>query len=339
MGQTVYDNDHVADSLTQAGWLPRWQPVGSETAWSSSEEGRSFEFSGSGDEAWIRYRHFIPSQKDWSEIKVRGHVERPPSPHLIIDFYAYDTGQTRMPLGEDPPLGVHWVGDLLIDLTLDAKKGEGTLVLDLVKGGRHFDCRLNLQTGEAALAIDGLAGFAPVAQTAARGPGRHQLTFANVDRQLLLWIDGQLATFSRPTSYDDLGNALPTSEDLAPAGIAARGANLKVEHLTLKRDIYYIAKKATGESFGTIDDYDYPGEPDKLDFTNPDRWTADSVFARRRSVEFALEADQFFMLGDNSPFSKDSRLWADGGPTFYVRRDQLIGRVFFVYWPEPSSVR
>jgi hypothetical protein len=49
------------------------------------------------------------------------------------------------------------------------------------------------------------------------------------------------------------------------------------------------------------------------------------------------------MLGDNSPQSKDSRLWWEIGPHLLCRgeayqigtvpEDQLIGRAFFVYWP------
>lgn len=112
---------------------------------------------------------------------------------------------------------------------------------------------------------------------------------------------------------------------------------MKAEHLLLKRDIYYIARKAPNDR--TISDYDYPGSDwgqEKIAefFTMPDRWTADSLFSWRQSVEFPLEADQFFVLGDNSPASKDSRLWADHkNPEYYVRRELLIGQALFIYWP------
>ena len=55
------------------------------------------------------------------------------------------------------------------------------------------------------------------------------------------------------------------------------------------------------------------------------------------------EHSEYFMLGDNSPGSKDSRLWWEIGPHLQhlgeeyqvgtVPADQLIGRAFFVYWP------
>ena len=56
-----------------------------------------------------------------------------------------------------------------------------------------------------------------------------------------------------------------------------------------------------------------------------------------------LTDGEYFVLGDNSPQSADSRLWIEVGS--HLRRrgrdyqlatvpeDQLIGRAFFVYWP------
>lgn len=43
--------------------------------------------------------------------------------------------------------------------------------------------------------------------------------------------------------------------------------------------------------------------------------------------EFTLKKDEYFMLGDNSKFSKDSRFF---GP---VPRVNLVGRAFLVFWP------
>ena len=50
-----------------------------------------------------------------------------------------------------------------------------------------------------------------------------------------------------------------------------------------------------------------------------------------------LGPDEFFMMGDNSPRSKDSRLWPNenrpGETRYAVKRTALVGKAFFTYWP------
>jgi signal peptidase I len=54
----------------------------------------------------------------------------------------------------------------------------------------------------------------------------------------------------------------------------------------------------------------------------PNRRDLNSTYPVRK-----IEAGQYFMMGDNRTSSCDSRVWGT------VSRDQLIGKVFFVYWP------
>jgi signal peptidase I len=76
-------------------------------------------------------------------------------------------------------------------------------------------------------------------------------------------------------------------------------------------------------------------------FYDPRTWDTTTVFKERRTVVFRLEEDQFFPLGDNSPQSKDARLWSNEGshdtgyhsPPPYVERELLIGKALVVYWP------
>ncbi len=35
-----------------------------------------------------------------------------------------------------------------------------------------------------------------------RGAGRHRLRMANIDDQIMLWIDGSLVKFDKPTAFD-----------------------------------------------------------------------------------------------------------------------------------------
>ncbi len=354
MLQSVYDNDFIVDEMTAVGWPLRWQasPAGEPAKnWQSADGGRSYRVEAkAGEGAWLRYQHFLPTDSDWLAIlERRFNKESPPRPQLITDFYPYNDVINKGEHGAPPnhTLGLNWVGDLKVDCELKVDKPDGKVILDLVKAGRHFRATLNVATGQAELSIDGLDDFHPQAQTSVRSPGVFQLGFANVDAQLALWVDGKRIEFDGETTYAPLANEVPTADDLAPVGIGSEGAAVSVSHLKLQRDIYYIADKFGDGPPGVIVDYPIvPGvpttmdQPDKLDefldfFSNPERWKpqgADqkSPFDERRMVEFSIGPNQFIALGDNSPFSLDSRLWS-GGP--FVDRSLLIGKAVFIYWP------
>jgi signal peptidase I len=352
MAQIVYDNDYVVDAMTQAGWPLRWQNWPADASegsgsdgWKSDDGGRSFAIeSAAGDIRWLRYRHYVPSLFDWQAIR-QGRLDRDAvKPLLITDFYGYDTSVERnKPAAQARMLGLHWVGDLLVECDLESTDGRGTAHLDLVQGGKHFRCAINCETGEARLAIDGLDEFQPKVQTAVRGPGRHHVAFANIDRQLLLWVDGRPVEFDAATVYEKLGNDVPQSTsddplDLAPAGIGSQSAKLAVSHIRLWRDIYYIATRQN--EFGGPTDYT-GGAIAVLNYeqwfhflSTPELWApadARSLFdLRREDAIFELAADQFFMLGDNSPMSEDARLWVGEKS---VSRELLVGRALIIFWP------
>jgi signal peptidase I len=355
MAQIVYDNDFVADAMTQKGWPVRWQPwpmSGSRESsgqWTSSDGSRTYQTDGAAPgDVWIRYQHFVPTSQDWARLERGVYANSaPPGPQLITDFYAYNGGIQRGSRALVPQ-GLDWVGDLLLDSTLQIQNNTGTVLLDLVKGGKHFRCALDVASGQATLSIDGLEDFHPAAQTAVKGPGTHRVLFSNVDRELRLWVDDSVVSFDAPTTYPDLKNDEPESTaadpgDLAPAGIGSRGAALRATHVRLLRDIYYIADKESSSS-GSGGIWDYPSgsavpamnAETLADFmSNPRKWKAqafgqESPFRQRQTVEFPLAEGQYFALGDNSPYSKDSRLWY---PEHYVDRSLLIGKALFIYWP------
>jgi signal peptidase I len=62
----------------------------------------------------------------------------------------------------------------------------------------------------------------------------------------------------------------------------------------------------------------------KLDepYIRPERRDLSGTYPVRQ-----IPKDQYFMMGDNRVSSCDSRVWGT------VSRDNLIGKVFFVYWP------
>jgi len=334
MLQPVYDNDFTP-TISQYGWPRRWGPIdpAAEAAW-QSEDGAAYRTDGAAEgEAWIRYEHRVPTGRDWHR-RIRTDVAPPVARQLISDFCGYNTGREADKPGPDlDAFGLHWVGDLAVELAADVQSDTGRLVLELVEGGRRMQCAFDLATGKATLSIDGRSDFGPTAETAVKGPGEHRLRFANIDDQLQLWIDNRLVEFDAPTTYPRLGNTMPTEADLAPVGIATDGAAVNVSHLKVLRDIYYIAMRpGMFENGRPVVITDFPREPAEAyeALSDPERW---GMLSGAREVEFTLGEDQFFALGDNSAKSKDGRLWEADGFEHFVHRELLTGKALFIYWP------
>ena len=352
MAQVVHDNDHVSRTLVEEKWPLRWQswPAGSEgAAWQASNEGAhlSLRRQGRGARVAALPAHRADRRQLVQLDRRRAIPARPPRPQLITDFYAFNARVLRRE-GDlmSYQLGLHWVGDLILDCDVTIEGDSGEVFFDLVKGGRHFDASIDVATGEARLSIDGLDDWHPKAATAVRG-GTHRVMFANVDRQLLLWIDDKLVEFDAPTTYDDLHNDRPeaggpSGGDLAPLGIGSRGVAMTVDHLRVLRDIYYVADTTHTHmlsDYQSNDGFLAHRNPEELAdfFSRPREWQdlrGGSLFDLREPVVFPLEADQFFVLGDNSPASSDARLWRQ----HFVPRDLLVGKALFVYWPHPLDL-
>ncbi len=375
MRQLVHDTDHDPALLHAAGWPLRWEPDDGATAWTSQAEasGRTlveqFVASDQGaGEQWLRYRHRPPSNPVWPAVeKSRSFAIDPP--RLISDFNPYNTRVNFAPydpgsdqIGRRHPLivpvvdqGIHWVGDLLLEADVEVNQNDGELILQLTEAGHQFRCRCDIASGVATLEIvpngagQATDQFSATARIAMESQGTHRLLFANVDDALHLWVDDQLVEFDGPTTYDwrslfgPREEAIPHTSasdpgDLAPAAVATRGANFTIDRLRVWRDIYYIAASDQTRSDVSMRIVtDYPSYPPADVLQNQAQW---GLIQRRRAVDFPLEKDQFFVMGDNSPQSQDARLWnqrAHGGRNKpggnYLERSLLIGRAISVVWP------
>jgi signal peptidase I len=286
--------------------------------------------------------------------------------------------QPSGPLGDPPTastLGEHWVDDLAVECLAEVTGNQGELALMLVRGGVQHICRINLADGKASMSMsdssgqprafesdDGQNTENPTAQTSLKGPGRYRLRLSNCDHEMLLWVNGSVAAFSGPTTYRSADLVAPYFSaaepgDAAPAGIASRGAAMKLSQLRILRDKYYIATD------DQVSDAEYPYQNDTNDyservivagqptlhedealryvFTKPSLWASSNAFQKdnRRHVQFVLDEDQFLPMGDNSPQSSDARFWvtrrSDGEREehHYVERDLLIGKALIIYWP------
>jgi signal peptidase I len=312
------------DRLVEQGW-PRdgahvklWPKsyTAADGGFSTNDGYASFSTDGTAaGETWMRFQYRRPA--DWSTPddlarQLVDHLGRPiePGPTLVDDSYAYNEGATReRPFGRAYPH--FWVGDLGVECEVEVKNNAGELVLELIRGGKRFQCRFDLAQAQASLWAAGTQlSSSPVD---VRGPDRHTLLFANVDDQLHLWVDDDYVEFPQST-YDPakVGCLDPSGQDLSPVGIASRGASVRVSDMRVVRDVYYVAQRNDLQSQGN------------------------SPLPHGHYVDFPLAEDQFFMLGDNSPSSLDSRLWIDrdwARDEYYVRRDLLVGKAVYVYWP------
>lgn len=328
MLQAVYDNDYVTPSIIELGWPSRWADAGESSAdgWKPDADYGTFSIRASDELRWLRYRHFVPTFEDWEVLRSGEPLphDYPLRPQLISDFSGYNTAiAPRNDRDAGMMLGMHWVGDLALSCQLDVESAQGEVVLELVEGGVRMQATFDLAAGMARLSIDGLTDFRPQAQTSVRGPGTYKLQLANVDDQLLLWVDGKIVEFDAPTTYPLLDNKIPTEADLSPAAIAARGAALRVSHLKLDRDIYY----STDPQDTSWNPYlsRSPTPRQMVEFlSNPGQWDAFRNLGERIRV---IGDNEYWALGDNSPSSGDSRYFGS------VDRDLLIGKAFFIYWP------
>ena len=371
MLQLVYNNDLAPTISGELQWPARWtaDARGADSAWTNGKDLASFEIEGSArGEAWIRYHHRVPTFQEWNVTGRKGltrqqwleflKTNKPPavSEQLISDATAYNSGlgepPWRVPSNMIPPgSGQHWVGDLALQFDVESKSASGKLVGELIRGGCHFQCRIDLATGKAELAIsrqgleaDAVADreadrFHPTAMTPMVGAGRHSIVFSNVDDELRLWVDGTVVPFDSSTTYDSaaLKTSIPTVADLSPLGIGTEGAALKVSHIKVLRDVYYIAVNNKGLPQRLCPP---PEEFESLpNLANPEDWPSKFAELNLRPFNDIVlkphsaahpEKDQFFVLGDNSAESADGRLW---GGEQWVERELLIGKALFIYWP------
>lgn len=151
-----------------------------------------------------------------------------------------------------------------------------------------------------------------------------------VDQEVSLWIDGsKVLTWDYHVPMDILVKR--PSPPLYPAvQVKVDSVPATITQIDLDRDLYYSSRpNATHMALGGL----Y------------------KTGSQREGAPVELESDQFYCLGDNSPFSHDGRYWAEVNPwiqqrmlsdkdqvTGVVPRELMIGKAFFVYFPAPHRL-
>lgn len=143
-----------------------------------------------------------------------------------------------------------------------------------------------------------------------------------VDQEASVWVDGERVLRWRIDLPLErlLDRAKP--ETLPRVSIEVSGAPVTLHQVEFDRDLFYSGR-------------------------NPRHDVAKGALWRNDPVEepLVIGSDEFFCLGDNSPWSHDGRYWNEinpwvqelvfGGRPRYglVPRDLMMGRAFFVYFP------
>lgn len=200
-------------------------------------------------------------------------------------------------------------GDLMCCFYVQSVGPEGRIGITLGKRGVDYKAWID-QAGHMVIAkvCDGQETILDHKDVPAPRPGTFtQVKFANVDHRLMFSVGAQELIVDLGQAPDAMG---PNASQPPRAEIFGSG-KLTLSHLALFRDIYYTSE---GQSSGRA----VEGRP------------------------FTLNADEFFVLGDNSPNSEDGRWWPEPRVASrgmqppragVVPRYYLVGRALFVYWP------
>jgi len=138
------------------------------------------------------------------------------------------------------------------------------------------------------------------------------IEFINVDHKLIFNFDDEKLSFDLGADANSAGEIKPQKQ--AKLEIYGSG-KVMLSHLCIERDIHYLSVSGDNRT------------------TNP--------HGQAICGPFELDKDEFFVCGDNSANSYDSRLWETEGignnGRFFrkgvVPREYLVGKALFVYWP------
>lgn len=241
----------------------------------------------------------------------------------IVDQNAYNIAV--------PDDAVFPVSDIRIEAVVCPEKGDGKLQFSLFKGPHEFAAVLE-PNGDIAIQQYGRSNTPePITLTAGTiqpwsSDRPFTVTFQNSDYRVSLIIDGQELLSTTDEQYAPNIRALRARRKpfhaQAPQ-VIAENIDITLRHVALYRDEHYVSDNIIGKrndkSLNTLSGWGTQSNP------------------------ILLRDDEYYMLGDNSIASKDSRLWdhvgghlVDRGEDFQlgtVPEDQLIGKAFFVYWP------
>lgn len=268
-------------------WKTHWNPIGQMVLKIESPDGQSGR-PGDLPMDWVDYRHFCPILDDYGPVR---------------DFLAYD--------GPDDGQG-HVVGDLWFaarckwvpdpDLNASIEFRLTTPETDIRvsfqelverKPGENWGAYLGRFMMDGETIVERRISDRSTALLFAKFPGGHDVEMSWVDHRFEFRIAGRL--IYGPVDFDERPKRRPDERFRdSPVGVGVRGSEAAIESFRLYRDIHYTNRLAT--------------EP---------------VIGHGVREDVKLPPDGYFVLGDDSAHSVDSRFF-EAGPV--VPRSAMIGR-------------
>lgn len=207
----------------------------------------------------------------------------------IVDFYPYDGLSSETASYALRAPGRHEVGDCRIRADVRVL-GHDAPDAEVILGIEDAGRRFAFSVG---VGREGAAVLRDSGETVGEAHGRGLEEQESVRLVLENYDDRVVCTIrgEEVMSYDySAGPAYGRR-----VGFGARGARVLWERIVIERDIYYIDTHRSAAGGGV----------------------------------YELGDGEYFVLGDNSPVSSDSRRWDRPG----VPEQNLIGKAFFVFWP------
>jgi len=206
-----------------------------------------------------------------------------------------------------------YCSDLMVRFYTNPVEPEGLIGIEMSKYETHYKARVDF-AGEMVIEAIKDNETVELARELIEPPALNKpilVKFANVDHQLTFQFGSEELTYDLRRGPDDAGER---KTDIEPEVKIFGSGKLTLSHLAIFRDIHYTASKSANSP-----------EAARATEGNP----------------FKLGKDEFFVLGDNSPNSMDSRWWnrlglGNNGREYRagtVPRDYLVGKALFVYWP------
>lgn len=343
----VHDHAHQPVANESDDWQPRW--IGDQPWWQPRSAGFAVDTRPEKDRAaqwaWLTYRHWIRrGGKYATRLKLEHWPSSAPLPSPSFDPVYYDekssdlvcrgamTDETRQRLrgaskdrkfqtaieqlyteSHIAPLTDFYaynrqipgngdsavVRDLMVATRVDFKAGQGEFRIEMNDGVDVYAWVFDTRQQQVRLHLRGSAAPVRTAPLPAKFARETVLLEMSLfDRQVLCVIDGSVLFEPWELPPAPRGKTAPRRQ----ARLGANGVRLHILSLELYRDVYYTAD-------GNAD---------------------------TKTWELADQSDheEFFVLGDNSPISVDSRLWA---PEVVLTSQLFMGQPFMVHLPSRTA--